>query len=274
MKIVSEKRFEDVYMFNLGFSYVGKPLMSVYFYLLDKILIDTGQSHMGDEVINLLNGKDIDFVLLTHHHEDHSGNAYLIRERFSVDIYCNKQGAEKLKKGFNIMFYQKYVWGSGKPVECCTIKGDITYGRFKIVPIHTPGHSKDHTAFYIPDKGYLFSGDLYLADRIKYFRSDQWICDEIKSIKKVLEYDFDTLFCGHRPRLKNGKKHLVTKLDFLENIYGEVAHLINYGYGEAEIMKKIKLKEVWPVKLFTQGNVSAKNIVRSVIRCEKEKGLK
>ncbi len=32
------------------------------------------------------------------------------------------------------------------------------------------------------------------------------------------------------------------------------------------LIKKLGLKEVWSIKLFTQGNVSVRNIVRSVIR--------
>lgn len=271
MKTVRKNIFQDVEMFELGFSYFGNPLMYVYFYFIDGVVIDTGQRHTRNSVLDLLDGRKISFVLLTHHHEDHSGNASIIKKRFQVDVYSHPLGIAKLEKGFNIMCYQRYVWGRGEPVICRPIPSKISTNRFNLIPIHTPGHSKDHTVFYVPDRGYLFSGDLYLGDKIKYFRSDQWICQEIDSLREVLRYDFDVLFCGHRPRLKNGKKHIRAKLDFLENLYGEISYYIDRGYSEKEVMQKTKLKEVLPVKIFTQGNVSAKNIVRSVIRCKQHK---
>jgi len=43
----------------------------------------------------------------------------------------------------------------------------------EMVPVHTPGHAKDHTIYFLQDAGVLFSGDLYLADKIKFFRSDE-----------------------------------------------------------------------------------------------------
>lgn len=82
---------------------------------------------------------------------------------------------------------------------------------FSFLPIHTPGHSKDHTVFLEPQQGWLFSGDLYLGGRIKYFRVD-----------------------------------------------------------ENRIMKQLKLKEVLSIKLMCFGNVSMKNMVRSVIKTRGE----
>ncbi len=44
-------------------------MMTVRFYLLDNVLIDTGQSNMEKAVRKYLGEKKIDFILLTHHHE-------------------------------------------------------------------------------------------------------------------------------------------------------------------------------------------------------------
>ena len=109
----------------------------------------------------------------------------------------------------------------------------------KMIPVHTPGHAKDHTVFFLPEKGVLFSGDLYLADYIKFFRSDENMGIQIESLKKVTHLDFNTLLFGHNPRL-----------------YGNIVYLWKKGFPEKQIFNKLKLKEAWFTKYFCFGNVS------------------
>jgi glyoxylase-like metal-dependent hydrolase (beta-lactamase superfamily II) len=37
----------------------------------------------------------------------------------------------------------------------------VTIGKWCIKPIHTPSHSPDHCAYYLPDQKILFSGDIF-----------------------------------------------------------------------------------------------------------------
>lgn len=135
-----------------------------------------------------------------------------------------------------------------------------------MVPLHTPGHSKDHTVFFLPDEGILFSGDLYLGDRIKFFRSDEDMGVQIDSLRKLAHLDFNILLCGHNPKEKNGKTHICSKLDFLENLYGDIIELWEKGASEKQVFRLLKLKESYFIKYFCFGNVSMMNGVRSAIR--------
>jgi hypothetical protein len=85
-------------------------------------------------------------------------------------------------------------------------------------------------------------------------------------LKKVINLDFNTLLCGHYPRQKNGRKHIQSKLEFLENLYGNIVHLWKKGLPEKQIFNQLKLKEAWFTKYFCFGNVSMMNGVRSAIR--------
>jgi len=98
-----------------------------------------------------------------------------------------------LKKPYSILPYQKYVWGRTTPVRVKRFPQIIETPSGKMIPVHTPGHAKDHTVFFLPEKGVLFSGDLYLADHIKFFRSDENMGIQIESLKKVINLDFNTL---------------------------------------------------------------------------------
>ena len=113
-------------------------------------------------------------------------------------------------------------------------------GALSFLPIHTPGHSKDHTVYLEEQHGWLFSGDLYLGDRIKFFRSDERIGEQIASLEKVLTFDFDALFCGHRPRPEGGRAHLERKLDFLGSLHATVSEWVRQGLPERTIVRRLR----------------------------------
>ncbi|MFH0998538.1 MAG: MBL fold metallo-hydrolase [Pseudomonadota bacterium] len=265
MKIFKKKKFGPVTAYQLGYSPIGPPLMSVHMYVLDTVVIDTAQRHMRAEVTGLLKDHAIERILLTHYHEDHSGNAAEIREIFSTEVLGHSLTAEKMNGSLKIFPYQHLVWGKAGQVEVAPLPDFIDTGCYRFIPIHTPGHSKDHTVYLETRNGWLFSGDLYLGDRIKYFRSDEKFSDQIDSLKTVLTLDFNALFCGHHPIPKGGKARLAAKLAFLEDFYGRVTDLNRKGLSESEIIARLDLKQDRLVKWVTMGNACFANMIRSVL---------
>ena len=142
----------------------------------------------------------------------------------------------------------------------------VESGTVVLKPIHTPGHSKDHVVFYEGKNGWLFSGDLFLAERIKYFRSDERMKDQIDSLKKINALDFKSLFCAHNPKPLEGKKWISNKLQFLEDLYGNIQKLWDQGFSIDEISRTIGLKETFMIKIVCMGNVSMKNMIRSAVK--------
>ena len=265
MKLCRKKNFGPVTACQLGYSLIGPPLMSVHMYVVDTVVIDTAQRHMRAEVIGMLKGHAIERILLTHYHEDHSGNAAEIRELFSAEVLGHSLTAEKMNGRLNILPYQHLVWGKADRVLVAPLPDCIDTSRYHFIPVHTPGHSKDHTVYLETRNGWLFSGDLYLGDRIKYFRSDEKFIDQMDSLKTVLTLDFNALFCGHHPIPKGGKARLAAKLAFLEDFYGRVTDLSRKGLGESEIIARLDLKQDRLVKWVTLGNACFANMVRSVL---------
>jgi glyoxylase-like metal-dependent hydrolase (beta-lactamase superfamily II) len=266
MHLIKEKMFDEVKAFELGWSPAGKPLMTVHLYLLGEICIDTGQSHMAREVIQITKANRTGIVLLTHHHEDHTGNAAAIVKGLNIPVLGHPVTAEKMKTGFKILPYQHIIWGKSEPVSIAFLPKTIETKKFQLEPIHAPGHSKDHTVFWERNHGWLFSGDIYLSDRVKYFRADERIKDQITSLRKILSYDFEALFCGHHPQPQQGKSKLSQKLNFLEDFYGKVKFLHEKGlYDGKVIFRQMGLKEEKFIKWFCMGNVSMLNMVRSAM---------
>ncbi len=266
MRFVKPYDFGEIKGFKLGWSLFGSPLMTVYCYLLGNLMVDTGQAHMQTEVLKIAGDHHIRRVFLTHHHEDHSGNAAAIKRANQAGVFGHSLTKSKMATAFRILPYQKYVWGKSKPLRMAAFPDRIETTLGEMVPVPTPGHSKDHTAYLLKDAGVLFSGDLYLSDTIKYFRADEDLGAQIASLRRVLDLDFDTLLCSHFPRLENGKRRIEKKLAFLETLYGNVTRLRAKGYPAKRIFKTLNLKEDYFTKYFCFGNVSMLNGVRSIIR--------
>ena len=269
MNIVEIEQFGEVEAIKLGYGPIGRPYMSVYLYILDGLVIDTGQRHMQKTLIQLLGKKQLHQVLLTHHHEDHSGNASAICRHHHIQAFGHPLTVLKLADNFRILPYQHLVWGKSDPVVIQELASVVESNRYRLVPVHTPGHSKDHTVFLENTNGWLFSGDLYLGQRIRFFRSDEKIFDQIESLKKVLKLDFDALFCAHNPCPENGKTKLQQKLQFLEDIVGQVQKLKDQGLNPKAIFKHMDSgKDRW-IKLMTMGNVSFVNMLRSAYQLDR-----
>ncbi|WP_372681639.1 MBL fold metallo-hydrolase [Desulfosarcina sp.] len=267
MKIVNQQRFHSqVTALELGYGIIGRPLMNVYCYLIGGTLIDSGQTKMALAMKSFVLTRRIEHLLLTHHHEDHSGNAAMIARSCGALVMGHPLTAHKMGHIRPILPYQHLVWGQSRKVAVSPLPEVVASGGYRFSPIHTPGHSKDHTVYLEGQHGWLFSGDLYLGDRIKFFRSDEKIDQQIQSLKIVLQHDFESLFCAHNPVLKNGKDRLRRKLAYLEDIAGAVGLLLTKGLPEKEIIRRMDRRQDRFIKFVTMGNVSFANMIRSAIR--------
>ena len=267
MRVCESYELDDgIRVSKWGWSPLGRPLMSVLVYGVDDVLFDTGLSHMGKEILAMARRQGVNQVFLTHHHEDHSGNAALMAAELGARVMGHPITIEKMAAPGPILPYQKLIWGRARPVAVHPIPQGWECRLGPMEVIHTPGHARDHVIYYFPEKGIVFSGDLFLAERVKYFRADEGVEAQIQSLKSVLELDFDTLLCAHHPKPKGGKACLQNKLDFLEEFQGQILGLHGKGMGASGIFKQLRFKEDRGVQGLSFGNVSLMNGVRSVIR--------
>lgn len=257
--------FGPVQGFEVGIAPMGKPLKSVYLYKVGTVVIDTGPHHLRKQVSAMLADSDVTAILLTHHHEDHSGNTALLKKQFNSPVYLHPYGVNKLSLGFNILPYQHILFGKAPPLHAQTCPDTIEGENITLKAFHTPGHSKDHTVYFAEKEGWLFSGDLWVGEKIQFFRVDEQIGQQIESLRKIADLDFDSLFCGHRPCLKNGNRLIKRKLDYLVSFQQQVIDLYFQGVQEAEIVKRLRIKNDLPIRLFTMGNASFSHMVRSSI---------
>lgn len=222
----------------------GKLNTTCILYRLGATVVDTGPPNQWRAVRRFLEERRVGRLLVTHHHEDHSGNLAAARRATGAPAYAPNAARAPLAEGFRLRPYQLVVWGRPERVEPAAVPERVPAGDgAHLVPIAAPGHSPDMTCYLEPDRGWLFSGDLYVAAKTRYLRSDEDLPRQIETLRGILSLDFETVFCAHRGLLPDGRAALERKLDFLRSLCQRVEHLRGEGLETREITRRLLGRE-------------------------------
>ncbi|AIY89791.1 MBL fold metallo-hydrolase [Geoglobus acetivorans] len=250
--MLATERIGDVERIEVGAEVGGRVVFTTSFYAYSDLVFDSGCSNVRDEIREYFGKRACDSVYLTHHHEDHSGNAGL----FDV-IYSGKATAEILSSGFEIPDYRKLVWGE---VE------QIPAERFRepeIEFVYTPGHSRDHVV-YILD-GYAFIGDLIAAKRVSVALRYERYVQIIESLERLLNHDFEIAFGGHGIYRR---EEVEEYLNYLKWLRQRCLELYERGKSYMEIYAEVFGKageKAMMFERFSGGEWSRENLVRSLL---------
>ncbi|MTB53461.1 MBL fold metallo-hydrolase [Lewinella sp. W8] len=267
MLITHSFTHQEVLGLKFGYQTIGRPRLFSHLYFVDGLLIDTGHSRVRHHVQSASEGLGIEQILITHHHEDHTGNLRALKARHQCPVYASPLCCQIMHSPPPLSLAQQITWGNRPPQRDLIPKVErIETHRFTFDLIPIPGHAPDMVALYEPNRRWLFSADLYINSYIDYFLADESMAEQIASTKRILELDFDVMFCGHKPQLSNAKRQLTKKLHFLEAFFQDVATLHQRGCSDREIFRRLSLKENWFVRLLSGGKLSKFNMVKSVIR--------
>jgi glyoxylase-like metal-dependent hydrolase (beta-lactamase superfamily II) len=130
-------------------------------------LLDTGLPGKDGAILAYLKKigakpSDVSHVLLTHLHLDHTGNL-----RRVLDATKAKSYAHWIEADF-IALRPAYDGPGSPPKEPVEVDvrfkdGDVIEAGRGLIAYHTPGHTPGHSSFFEPDRGLLFSGDLFFG---------------------------------------------------------------------------------------------------------------
>ena len=264
---------ENLYM--VGFD--GFPV-----YLLQgekPIIFEGGITCIADiyikELKELLGGKEPEMMFVTHAHWDHCGATAALKKAFpSMKIAASELSTGILKKQSAIDMITKLniegkdtVTAAGE-VDAAALT-DVTFAPFEIdVVLHdgdrieigntiveiiaTPGHTRDHTSYYLPVQNILVAGeaggclDSPKGDIIVEFVSGYE--PYLDSLKKIEKIPADVLCQGHRIVL-SGKdevqKYLKNSLDKTIEFKKRIFELLDEAKNDTEaVVTQIK-KECW-----------------------------
>ncbi len=160
-----------------------KALSDNYIWLVTtnegSIVIDPGESK---QIIDLVKSNEIDLegILITHHHYDHTNGIEEILKYKKVEVFGPKNNLNSITKRVKQ-------------------NDDFNLVGLKFEVIETPGHTLDHIAFYCfkDGKSILFCGDtLFSGGCGRVFEGTY--SQMYESLKKLSKLPEDTqIFCGH-----------------------------------------------------------------------------
>ena len=181
-------------------------------------LIDTGTGFMVDATIKslkeLLGGRNLDIIILTHRHYDHVGGLRGLIKEFSPKLYAGPDDAVPLRDGDSESTLGTKFGGSIDPMDVTDFcEGDrIDLGGHVLTPIYTPGHTIGSICVLDEVTGSLFSGDTVFVDGVGNTMhptgSEKMLID---SLKKLSEVQFSGLYPGHGPIVTSGGQEYVAK---------------------------------------------------------------
>lgn len=132
-------------------------------------------------VVETLGGQNLDYILNTHHHWDHTDGNLALKEKYNATIIGSGYDPERIR-------------GLDQQVK----EGDsLKVGEAEADVIFVPGHTRGHIAFYFPESHALFCGDTLFAGGCG--RMFEGTPEEMfSSLQKLSVLPAETkVYCGH-----------------------------------------------------------------------------
>ncbi|MBO0961363.1 MBL fold metallo-hydrolase [Neobacillus sp. MM2021_6] len=239
--------------------------LNVHCFVVDGVLIDTGAKSLEKDFKPFFNQQDIDQVVITHFHEDHTGCAAFLQKELHLPIYMSDIMIEYCENRADYPMYRKIFWGKRSPFQATAIGKTFLSHHATWDVIETPGHAIDHLAFLNRETGQLFTGDLYCQEKTKVVLREEDIPTIIQSLKKVLTYNFEEVFCCHAGYLEDGRAALQRKLDYLLDLQGKIIKFHQDGLSPSQIKNTLFPKK-YPIVFFSKGEWDSVHIINSIIQ--------
>jgi glyoxylase-like metal-dependent hydrolase (beta-lactamase superfamily II) len=211
-------------MFSV-FRCVLPPGSNVYFVNTDPaVIIDTGHPVSAEQTIDILKRTipldNVGYILCTHAHGDHIGNASVLQNAchaktmiFKPETNSKLTDSHKREIGllYNIPEIDTYL----EPDMEIVLRNDT------IRVLHTPGHADEHCCFYFTKRKFLFTGDLLAHEDIGFLNLNKHYTkalDETKlSVERCAALETTRVFTGHGDPYRSAPWHkIIRKLSLFE----------------------------------------------------------
>jgi glyoxylase-like metal-dependent hydrolase (beta-lactamase superfamily II) len=178
---------------------------------------------------------DLQRIVLTHFHVDHKGLAAELQKESDCEVICHPEAERGVRSLEGLIdFYgiegNKYfetwkyflklrlphVFGDYKVDGHFDVNKPIDCGEFELIPIHSPGHTHDHTCFGLNGTDTIFLVDIDLT------RFGPWYGNRVsdielfsKSIRDIIELEPKMGISSHL--VEPVSKNLVNRLEDYDN---------------------------------------------------------
>jgi ribonuclease/clavin/mitogillin len=252
---------------QLARSVLGRPLYTVRAYLVDGLLVDTGPPATAGEMVAWCRGRRIERVVNTHHHEDHAGADGPLQRALGLPILAPAATVPILADFPRLQFYRRLAWGQPKNVAVEPVGDAVETECYRLEPVPTPGHARDHTCLFEPERGWLFGGDLFIHERARYLRADEDAREILRSLRRVLALEPRLLICAHAGFVEDACAAIRRKIAYWEALAAQARTLRDEGLSLSQVTQRL----LGPEDLLTRasrGHFAKTNLIRSLLEDE------
>jgi glyoxylase-like metal-dependent hydrolase (beta-lactamase superfamily II) len=268
--VLETKLMDGVLCLRMARSILGSGHYFTAAYLVDGLMVDTGCAHVLPEILEAVPAGSARTIVNTHSHEDHVGCNHWLKQRDGCEVYAHPLAlpvlADPRLRG-PLHIYRQVMWGPPLPCRGNPVPDILETPNHRFRVLHTPGHSPDHLAIFDEDRGWAFTGDLFVGGKDRAARIDAHGGKLIASLEKLQALSPTRLFPGSGHVRTLPGEEITRKLDHLRDLRERVQALRRSGRSVGAIRRKLFPRPML-MEAITLADFSAWNLVRAFLKEE------
>jgi glyoxylase-like metal-dependent hydrolase (beta-lactamase superfamily II) len=264
--VIQAEQFEEVTCIKMSLEAGGRPVYWAAAFLIDGLLIDTGPVRTSGELADFLDDRKLEVIVNTHYHEDHVGADGPLARRYAVPVLAHRDSVQRIAEVPRLNPYQEYVWGYPEAWEAAELGAFIETESYRFDVVETPGHSEGHIALVELDRGWCFSGDIFITERPKVIRADEDARGLEASMRMLAELPTErlVLFTSMGRIIEDGRAALLSCARYIDELGAKVGELSARGRTVGQITEEL-FGEGSSLAAMTSGHFSTENLIASLL---------
>jgi len=233
---------------------------------------------------------NLKYIVITHHHFDHSSGAARLREATGAKIVMHKDEAplleraakEEMPSDVEVPADRKEwvertaAWrkeSAKAGVDQTVEDGDtLSIGSLTLRLVHSPGHTAGHLSPFLEEGKVLFAGDnvLGIGTTVVPPPPHGDMFDYIASLKKMQSLNAEIMCCGHGPAVREPNRKLQELIDHRHEREEQILALVGGGHDTVKSL----VKTIYPELDKRIIGMATSQIISHLSKLEREERVK